>query len=141
MMIKFLLIVGTMLPSSMNTNRGMSLHADNAGPRMTKTVDKAHTTTPKAGSKRTRADVRGKKFGKGQGSETLSEEEKYLLAMKRYKIETPDYDLTRDLPDDIQVVDVPAFVSPDRDPLLIAPAKSLHDVNGMKVSHKHFTVK
>ncbi|XP_021378535.1 telomerase protein component 1-like [Mizuhopecten yessoensis] len=102
-----------------------------------KMVSVATELSPKKKPEKRTHNQASEKTGKSRKAKSkgiISEEQMQMLAMKRYKIETPEYDLTKVLkvPMDTEVSD--DFLDVDRDPLLNRIQMPLHDVNGMKLA-------
>ncbi|XP_033757244.1 LOW QUALITY PROTEIN: telomerase protein component 1-like [Pecten maximus] len=99
-----------------------------------KTVSGA--TKSKKPGKRSHDQVSEKKEKKTKSKGIISEEQMQMLAMKRYKIVTPEYDLSQvlELPMSAQMSNRDEFLDVDKDPFLNRIHVPLHDVNGMKLA-------
>lgn len=73
-----------------------------------------------------------RKISKKKSEKEKIMDTKYDIAVRCYQVETPDYDLSSGIPVDADV-NIPDFISPDKDPMLVKSIVPVHDVNGIKV--------
>lgn len=120
----------SLLSRHLSTEKTSLLGTSSLSPKMVTSVSKI--SLDKTPEKRAR-NKSSEKSKKTKSKVVISEEKMQMLAMTRYQIEIPEYDLSRELPMDIQGREREDFMDVDKDPFLNRIQKPLHDVNGMKV--------